>query len=155
MGQHTGRGARTVGALEVRLCRHFLLVKLLRGHHLPGQQGDGERRVLASKGVAVALSEDHKPQLPTELARIEKAGGWVMPQGRINGNLNLSRALGDLKYKGDGRLSRAEQLITAEPDLTSHTLETGDEFVVLACEVKLCRLCLFVVWCLCHLFIFN
>ena len=92
------------------------------------------RAVLSRKGVAVALSEDHKPQLPTELARIEKAGGWVTPQGRINGNLNLSRALGDLKYKGDGRLSRAEQLITAEPDLTSHTLETGDEFVVLACD---------------------
>ena len=33
--------------------------------------------------------------------------------GRINGNLNLSRSLGDLKYKGDHSRPPAQQLISA------------------------------------------
>lgn len=36
---------------------------------------------------------------------------------RVNGNLNLSRAIGDLKYKGNENLAPAEQIITAQPDI--------------------------------------
>jgi serine/threonine protein phosphatase PrpC len=41
------------------------------------------------------MSKDHKPDDKIELDRIRKAGGEVS-FGRVNGNLNLSRALGDL-----------------------------------------------------------
>lgn len=44
------------------------------------------------------MSKDHKPDDKIELDRIRKAGGEVS-FGRVNGNLNLSRALGDLEYK--------------------------------------------------------
>jgi serine/threonine protein phosphatase PrpC len=47
---------------------------------------------------AVALSEDHKPENEEEKARIEAAGGFVK-DNRVNGNLNLSRSLGDFEYK--------------------------------------------------------
>jgi protein phosphatase 1G len=46
------------------------------------------------------MSIDHKPDNVEEKRRIEKAGGFVS-DGRVNGNLNLSRALGDLEYKKD------------------------------------------------------
>ena len=36
--------------------------------------------------------------MPEELERIKGAGGSVF-NGRVNGNLNLSRAVGDLEYK--------------------------------------------------------
>jgi Protein phosphatase 2C len=36
---------------------------------------------------------------------------------RVNGNLNLSRAIGDLRYKGNQQLKPADQIITAEPDI--------------------------------------
>jgi len=49
------------------------------------------------------LSHDHKPDNEIEKARIEKAGGYIS-DGRINGNLNLSRALGDLEYKKDEKI---------------------------------------------------
>ena len=48
----------------------------------------------------VALSEDHKPDDHKESIRISAAGGYVV-EGRVNGNLNLSRALGDMEYKRD------------------------------------------------------
>ena len=46
------------------------------------------------------MSEDHKPDNENEKARITKAGGEVW-EGRVNGTLNLSRAIGDLEYKSD------------------------------------------------------
>ena len=56
------------------------------------------RCVLCRKGKAVALSIDHKPDNEGEKKRIEKAGSTIT-EGRVDGNLNLSRSLGDLKYK--------------------------------------------------------
>ncbi|CAK0855194.1 unnamed protein product [Prorocentrum cordatum] len=84
------------------------------------------RAVLCRQGLAVALTEDHKPNLPRETARIEAAGSYVeeetVPGGgtgyRVNGNLNLSRALGDLHYK-EPHLPPAEQTISGVPDTQS------------------------------------
>jgi len=56
------------------------------------------RAVLSQSSTAVDLSIDHKPDLPAEKSRIEKAGMFVEEQ-RVNGMLNLSRSLGDLEYK--------------------------------------------------------
>eukprot|EP00349_Pseudokeronopsis_sp_Brazil_P001236 CAMPEP_0202956384 /NCGR_PEP_ID=MMETSP1396-20130829/887_1 /ASSEMBLY_ACC=CAM_ASM_000872 /TAXON_ID= /ORGANISM="Pseudokeronopsis sp., Strain Brazil" /LENGTH=214 /DNA_ID=CAMNT_0049673365 /DNA_START=18 /DNA_END=662 /DNA_ORIENTATION=+ len=56
------------------------------------------RCVLSDSGKAIELSTDHKPDLSTEKARIEKAGGFV-EDNRVKGVLNLSRSLGDLEYK--------------------------------------------------------
>ena len=58
------------------------------------------RAVLCQEGRAIELSIDHKPDLSTEKARIEKAGGFV-EENRVKGVLNLSRSLGDLEYKQD------------------------------------------------------
>ena len=44
------------------------------------------------------MSINHKPNLMEELRRIHKAGGKII-YGRVNGDLNLSRALGDFKFK--------------------------------------------------------
>lgn len=47
-------------------------------------------------GKAVDMSYDHKPEDEVELARIKNAGGKVTMDGRVNGGLNLSRAIGTL-----------------------------------------------------------
>lgn len=57
------------------------------------------RAVLCRGGAAVDLSNDHKPEDEDEKARIVAAGGTVTRDGRVNGGLNLSRALGDHSYK--------------------------------------------------------
>ena len=56
------------------------------------------RAVMGRAGKAVPLSFDHKLECPIEIDRIEKAGSTIT-EGRVDGNLNLTRALGDLKYK--------------------------------------------------------
>jgi len=43
---------------------------------------------------AVELSRDHKPELEGEQERILKAGGFIH-EGRVNGTLNLARAIGN------------------------------------------------------------
>lgn len=62
------------------------------------------RSVLSRKGEAVELSIDHKPDNPEEKRRIEAAGSFVQ-DGRVDANLNLSRSLGDLKYKKNTSIS--------------------------------------------------
>lgn len=56
------------------------------------------RTVLSRDGVAVRLSNDHKPNRPDEAQRIRETGGFVI-HGRIMGELAVSRAFGDSPFK--------------------------------------------------------
>lgn len=91
------------------------------------------RCVLSSKGNVVEMSTDHKPDLEIEKNRIIKAGGFVT-EGRVNANLNLSRALGDLEYKRNASKGVEEQLIIAVPDIKKRILTKDDEFLLLGCD---------------------
>lgn len=94
----------------------------------------GDSRCLIScKGQVVEMSTDHKPDLEKEKDRIIKAGGFVS-EGRVNANLNLSRALGDLEYKKNANKGPEEQLIIAAPDIKRRTLTKDDEFLLMGCD---------------------
>ena len=56
------------------------------------------RTVLCSDGKPIS-SQDHKPDDISETKRNREAGGWVS-RGRVNGTLAVSRALGDVEFKG-------------------------------------------------------
>eukprot|EP00668_Euglena_longa_P000666 GGOE01000808.1.p1 GENE.GGOE01000808.1~~GGOE01000808.1.p1 ORF type:complete len:559 (+),score=174.84 GGOE01000808.1:29-1678(+) len=59
----------------------------------------GDSRILVHTGGAMrAMTEDHKPSLAMEEERIQAAGGFVR-DNRVNGDLAVSRALGDRPYK--------------------------------------------------------
>jgi len=60
---------------------------------LVANAGDS-RCVLGRAGRSVEMSEDHKPTNPAEKRRITRAGGSVA-LGRVNGELAVSRAMGD------------------------------------------------------------
>lgn len=86
-------------------------------------------------GKAVPMSFDHKPYHKIEFERIVKAGGHIDCDKRVNGGLNLSRAIGDHNYKQNTSLSDREQMITALPDIKKITINPAeDEFMVLACD---------------------
>lgn len=99
------------------------------------------RAVLCRGGRAVNMSDDHKPHLPCERARIEEAGGCVVQQlcgphvlHRVNGDLSLSRSIGDLRYKQNARLAPEEQIICSTPDIRTFNRQANDEFMVIACD---------------------
>lgn len=91
------------------------------------------RTVLGVKGRAKPLSFDHKPQNEGEKARITAAGGFV-DFGRVNGNLALSRAIGDFEFKRSADLPPEKQIVTAFPDVVIHEISDDDEFLVIACD---------------------
>ncbi|PHH68254.1 hypothetical protein CDD80_140 [Ophiocordyceps camponoti-rufipedis] len=108
-------------------------VSLIAGDKLYVANAGDSRGVLGIKGRAKHLSEDHKPQIPEEKNRITAAGGFV-DFGRVNGNLALSRAIGDFEFKKTAELPPESQIVTAFPDVETHDLTTDDEFLVLACD---------------------
>ena len=57
-----------------------------------------------------------------------------MDFGRVNGNLALSRAIGDFEFKKSAELSPEQQIVTAYPDVISHNITDDDEFLVIACD---------------------
>ena len=84
-------------------------------------------------GKAIPLSFDHKPDDEIELRRIENAGS-VVTEGRVDGNLNLSRSLGDLKYKVKKELKPEEWPITANPDILTLELQGDEDFIIMGCD---------------------
>lgn len=75
------------------------VMALLSGRDLYVANAGDSRCVVCRDGQALDMSLDHKPEDPEELERIRKAGGRVTLDGRVNGGLNLSRAIGDHAYK--------------------------------------------------------
>lgn len=97
-----------------------------------GNAGDS-RTIMSVAGIVKPLSFDHKPTNEAEKARICAAGGYV-DVGRVNGNLALSRGIGDFEFKDSPQLPPEEQVVTAFPDVIEHVRTANDEFVVLACD---------------------
>jgi len=110
------------------------VVALVAGERLFVANAGDSKAVLCRGGRAVAMSFEHKPQSEIETARIERAGGFVNRVGRVNNNLNLSRSIGDLKYKMNASLPPKDQMITAEPDMMVQDLTSEDEFLFIACD---------------------
>ena len=79
------------------------------------------------------MSIDHKPENQIEIDRIRKSGSEIT-DGRVDGNLNLTRSLGDLKYKHREHLKPEEQAITANPDTYSFDFDDGIDFIIMGCD---------------------
>lgn len=94
----------------------------------------GDSRSVASvAGVQQELSFDHKPNNEEESKRIIAAGGWV-EVNRVNGNLALSRAMGDFIFKRNSKIPPEEQIVTAYPDVIVKDVQEEHEFIVIACD---------------------
>jgi serine/threonine protein phosphatase PrpC len=100
-----------------------------------------------TRGNLIASTRDHKPGDPVERQRIESLNAFVSAAPyqssdrtlRVNGNLSLSRALGDFRYKTDMERNYVgvHHIISALPDIYTFPLSNfakSDVYVVLACD---------------------
>ena len=95
----------------------------------------GDSRCVLGKidGTVVIMSEDHKPSLEEEKERIYAAEGFVH-MDRVNGELAMSRALGDFQYKSNENLSLDKQQVIAYPDVSVHERTSDDRLLLIACD---------------------
>uniref|UniRef100_A0A7N0SV74 protein-serine/threonine phosphatase n=1 Tax=Kalanchoe fedtschenkoi TaxID=63787 RepID=A0A7N0SV74_KALFE len=114
-------------------CGCTAIVAIIRDNQLIVANAGDSRCVISRKNQAYNLSRDHKPDLEPEKERIIKAGGFIHA-GRINGSLNLARAIGDAEFKQNKYLPVERQIVTANPDINVVELCEDDDFIVLACD---------------------
>ncbi len=70
-------------------------------------------------------SEIHTPDLQSEVDRISGKGGLII-NGRVNGQIAITRSLGDHLMK---------EYIISDPFCTSKIIEEGiDEYLIVACD---------------------
>jgi serine/threonine protein phosphatase PrpC len=91
--------------------------------------GDSRALLIRSDGRMISLSNDHKPELTVEKARIMAAGGFVQAN-RVDGQLAMSRAFGDWPYKGNSKLKADEQKVIAVPEIMTETAYDGDALLI-------------------------
>eukprot|EP00514_Thraustochytrium_sp_LLF1b_P009730 CAMPEP_0184554124 /NCGR_PEP_ID=MMETSP0199_2-20130426/34112_1 /TAXON_ID=1112570 /ORGANISM="Thraustochytrium sp., Strain LLF1b" /LENGTH=411 /DNA_ID=CAMNT_0026950059 /DNA_START=249 /DNA_END=1481 /DNA_ORIENTATION=- len=130
-GAGSGSTARGVAATDAGCTA---IVSLIHKNKIYVANAGDSRGVLCRAGRAVAMSHDHKPKQKSEMTRIVAAGGYVNDAGRVNANLSLSRAIGDLRYKTNDQLPADKQIITAQPDIRVFDITDDDIYMVLACD---------------------
>ena len=144
------RTMRTAESLKEEMAGCTAITVFIRGKELWCANAGDSRCVAGVAGVAKPLSTDHKPMVgqqsrlgclsqfvilqdEKERERIEAAGGFV-EFNRVNGNLALSRALGDFVFKMNDKLSQSEQIVTCLPDVLHEIIEPDWDFIILACD---------------------
>lgn len=92
------------------------------------------RAIYRTGGKTKRLSFDHKPNLDPEQDRIEAAGGYVSMK-RVDGDLAVSRGLGDFRYKDNNELPPDRQKVSCMPEFVCvDRSPEKDEFILLACD---------------------
>ncbi|KAG6459348.1 protein phosphatase 1L [Manduca sexta] len=107
-----------------------LLAIMENNHLIVANVGDSRGVMCDSRGNAIPVSFDHKPQQVREQKRIEAAGGYIAFNGvwRVAGILATSRAMGDYPLKD-------KKFVIADPDILTFNLDDHKPmFLVLASD---------------------
>ncbi|XP_028754006.1 probable protein phosphatase 2C 27 [Neltuma alba] len=110
------------------------LTAIILGRSLLVANAGDCRAVLSRRGRAIEMSKDHRPLCMKERKRIESLGGFI-DDGYLNGELAVTRALGDWHLEGLKEVSeRGGPLLSAEPELKLTTLTKEDEFLIIGSD---------------------
>jgi protein phosphatase 1B len=108
------------------------LVAFITPHAVVIAHAGDSRGILRRSGGVVLATEDHKPYNDEERRRIEAAGGSVSMK-RVDGDLAVSRALGDFQYKEE-KYPPEDRKVTALPEVKRYERTKNDELLVLCCD---------------------
>jgi len=82
------------------------------------------RAVLCRDGKAIRMTEEHKASEEVEAKRIQEAGGFIV-NGRVNGQIVITRSLGDHLMK---------DFIIGDPYVSHQKLTEKDNALIVACD---------------------
>ena len=105
---------------------------LTKNHLYISNVGDS-LSVIYKNGKAIKLNQEHKTTLISEYERIRKSGAHIY-NNRIEGKLNLSRAIGDLAFKATPNLKFYEQSVTAFPERSKMKRANDIQFIIMGCD---------------------
>lgn len=134
------RFARAVATGKLNDAGSTAVVGIITPTHVYLANAGDSRGMLLRGGHLVAVTRDHKPADAGERTRIEGAGSevYIKCKGgppRIDGNLAVSRGLGDMRFKDDPTLPPTQQAVTALPDVYDMPRDaSADQLLVLACD---------------------
>ncbi|CAH1424665.1 unnamed protein product [Lactuca virosa] len=112
-------------------CGTTALTVLVLGQHLVIANAGDCRAVLCRNGIAIPMSQDHRPSCLQEKKRVEELGG-CFEGGFLDGDLAVTRALGDWYLKLP--IGSNSPLI-ANPEVSVMVLsEEDDEFMIIGCD---------------------
>lgn len=110
-----------------------VVILVTPSHIICANAGDS-RAVLQRGDTVLPLSFDHKPNNIPEHERITKAGGFVKSK-RVDGDLAVSRGLGDFSYKTNEGFSTDKQKVIPNPEFVVYPRNRKeDEYIILACD---------------------
>ncbi|XP_022749585.1 probable protein phosphatase 2C 27 [Durio zibethinus] len=109
------------------------LTAMIFGRSLLVANAGDSRAVLSRCGAAKEMSKDHRPCCMKERTRIESLGGSI-DDGYLNGQLGVTRALGDWHLKGVKEMGERIGPLIAEPELKMITLTKEDEFLIIGSD---------------------
>ncbi|GAB7365075.1 hypothetical protein MBLNU230_g5856t1 [Neophaeotheca triangularis] len=85
--------------------------------------GDAQALLIQSEGGHRVITRKHDPAEHEERQRIREAGGFVSRQGKLNDQLDVSRAFGYVQLS---------PVVIAAPHVTNFTIKDSDEMLLLA-----------------------
>jgi len=92
--------------------------------HLFSANAGDARATLCRDGKAIRLTEEHKASDPAEAKRIQDLGCFIV-NGRVNGQIVITRSLGDHMMK---------EFIIGDPFLSYQKLTEKDTHLIVACD---------------------
>jgi beta-phosphoglucomutase-like phosphatase (HAD superfamily) len=127
--------ARLSGATATLILHDHVLSKLHVAH--VGDSGCCVGKKTSAGWIGVPLTKDHKPEDPTEQARINSGGGQIVHDGYANHRvfakgksypgMNMTRAMGDI-------VGHKEAGITAEPTVNEVQLAAEDQLLLVCSD---------------------
>ncbi len=101
-------------------------------------------------GIAQKLNSEHNLDLPSEKERIRLSGTSII-HNRIEGRLNLTRALGDFNFKSKKGLNLHEQPVIVMPEINKYEITQETEFILIGTDglwdcVDIQKLCENISW---------
>jgi len=89
--------------------------------------------VIYQDGKASKINLEHNMRAEREIQRIKASGSRII-NNRIEGKLNLTRAIGDFMFKQGKDLTSTETAVIAYPEIKKLQLKDNMEFILMGCD---------------------